>query len=324
MPPKTKRLLHSDYHAKEDIQLDLTDIKRAAMICRALSSETRLQILHVLIDSSMTISQLAEYFYLPISSMSVHVHILEEAGLVTAISNPGVRGTKKLCGISASSVTLDLFAHKKKLPSQKASVYVSMPVGSYSACEVAPPCGLVSSNLYLYPEDSPYGFYMPDHVQASLIWLTGGYLEYQFPNEVLSKARPSRLQFSFEICSEAPGYDNSWPSDVVLDLNHHTITTIHIKGDYGGRRGIYNPTWWEDSASQYGDYIIVDITHSGCYMGNQKVSSETIDSLGLADGYSFSFRLTVCERKDQGGGMNLFGKHFGDYDQDIVMKVEYE
>lgn len=324
MPPKSKRLINSDYHAKVDVKLDLMDIPHSALVCRALSSETRLQILYALIERSMTVSQLAEYFYLPISSMSGHIRILEEAGLVTAISNPGVRGTKKVCGISAASVNLDFFAHKKKAPVQKASVYVSIPVGNYSSCEVTPPCGLASSNLYLYQEDSPYGFYMPDHVHASLIWLTRGFLEYQFPNEALTRARPSRLQFSFEICSEAPGYDNNWPSDIDLELNGHLVTTLHIKGDYGGRRGIYNPSWWEDSASQYGDYIILDITRGGCYIGSQKVSSETIESLGLTEGYAFTFRLTVSERKDQGGGMNLFGKHFGDYDQDIVMKVEYE
>ena len=132
MPPKYKRLINSDYHAKVDVKLDLMDIPHSALVCRALSSETRLQILYTLIERSMTISQLAEYFYLPISSMSGHIHILEEAGLVTAISNPGVRGTKKVCGISASSVTLDFFAHKKKMPLQKASVFYPPYFHSYS------------------------------------------------------------------------------------------------------------------------------------------------------------------------------------------------
>ena len=92
MAPRQKRLIEGDYHVKEDLKLDLSDMKRTALVCRALSSETRLQILNALIERSMTVSQLAEYFYLPVSSMSVHVHILEEAGLVTSISNPGVRG----------------------------------------------------------------------------------------------------------------------------------------------------------------------------------------------------------------------------------------
>ena len=59
-------------------------------------------------------------------------------------------------------------------------------------------------------------------------------------------------------------------------------------------------------------------------MDNQKVSDETIESLGLLDNYLFSFILKVDDDTQHIGGMNLFGKHFGDYAQDIVMKVEYE
>ena len=57
---------------------------------------------------------------------------------------------------------------------------------------------------------------------------------------------------------------------------------------------------------------------------NPKISDETIESLGLLNDYFFSFILKVDSDSQHVGGMNLFGKHFGDYAQDIVMKVEYE
>lgn len=82
--------------------------------------------------------------------------------------------------------------------------------------------------------------------------------------------------------------------------------------------------WWSESNTQYGEYKKIYITHQGCYADNQKTSDETIKSLGLLDGYSFSFTLKVDQDSTNVGGMNLFGKHFGDYAQDIVMKVEYE
>ena len=53
---------------KKDIVLDLSDTEATAKICKALSSETRLEILKCLVDKSMTISELAEAFYLPMSS----------------------------------------------------------------------------------------------------------------------------------------------------------------------------------------------------------------------------------------------------------------
>ena len=44
---------------KKDIVLDLSDTEATAKICKALSSETRLEILKCLVDKSMTISELA-------------------------------------------------------------------------------------------------------------------------------------------------------------------------------------------------------------------------------------------------------------------------
>ena len=119
MPPKYKRLINSDYHAKVDVKLDLMDIPHSALVCRALSSETRLQILYTLIERSMTISQLAEYFYLPISSMSGHIHILEEAG-IQYDSTPGVSA---FCG-AASALDMEY-----TLPGISQSVIITRMAG---------------------------------------------------------------------------------------------------------------------------------------------------------------------------------------------------
>ena len=40
--------------------------------------------------------------------------------------------------------------------------------------------------------------------------------------------------------------------------------------------------------------------------------------------YHFKMVLRIDPKAEHVGGMNLFGKHFGDYSQDIVLKVEYE
>lgn len=308
---------------KEDIILDLSDMETAVKMGKALSSETRLEILKCLVDKAMTISELAEAFYLPMSSMCLHIKTLKEAGLITVIPKPGIRGSQKLCGIRASTISLDVFAHVNRI-TRKPPVFVNMPVGHYCNCEIEPPCGIASVNSYLYREDSPHGFYSPDRTDASLLWFTSGYLEYQFPNYALLQDSVAQIEFSFEICSEAPGYNNNWPSDITVELNHKKITTFLTKGDYGGRKGIYNPSWWSDSITQFGEYKKLYITHSGCYMDNAKVSDETIESLELLKGYFFSFILKVDKDSTHVGGMNLFGSHFGDYAQDIIMKVEYE
>lgn len=198
-----------------------------------------------------------------------------------------------------------------------------MPVGHYSKCSVEPPCGIALPTSYLYYEDTPYSFYSPNHTDASLLWFSRGFVEYQFSNVALHQNPPSQIEFSFEICSEAPGYNNNWPSDITLEINQIPVTTFTTKGDYGGRRGIYNPDWWSDSNSQFGEYKRVCITDDGCYIGEEKVSSHTIGSLKMMENYFFTFTLKVDDNAEHAGGMNLFGNHFGDYAQDIVMKVEY-
>ena len=323
MHPDTIKKNPPDLYTKKELKLDLRDIDRSARICRALSSEIRLKILQALIARSMTISQLAKMFYLPVSSMSQHIHILMEAELVLVVARPGVHGTKKVCAISASLVSFDLFTQKTPVV-RRTPAHVYMPIGNYVACEIEPPCGIVSQDYYLYTEDSPYGFYMPSHVSAALLWFKTGYVEYRFPNEALLVDKVSYVEFSFEICSKAPGYNNAWPSDIDLLINDTKVVTIRIKGDYGGRRGIYNPSWWGDANTQYGDYKSLRISDAGCFMDEQKVSAYTLSDLGMAQGYCFSFRLGVDPGAHHAGGMNLFGRHFGDYAQDIIMKVCYE
>ena len=123
---------------KKDIVLDLSDTEATAKICKALSSETRLEILKCLVDKSMTISELAEAFYLPMSSMCLHIKTLSEANLITVVPKPGLRGSQKLCGIKTANVTLDIFAHLNKL-TRKPPVYVNMPIGHYSDCHILLP-----------------------------------------------------------------------------------------------------------------------------------------------------------------------------------------
>ncbi len=102
------------------------------------------------------------------------------------------------------------------------------------------------------------------------------------------------------------------------------ITTFHIKGDYGGRKGIYNPSWWSESNTQYGEYKRFTSPIRAVMRTTRKHRMKRSKASGLLDGYSFSFTLKVDPDSTNVGGMNLFGKHFGDYAQDIVMKVEYE
>ncbi len=88
---------------KRDIVVDLSDTETTAKICRALSWKPILEILKCLVAKSMTISELAEAFYLPMSSMCLHIKTLKEANLITVIPKPGMRGSQKLCGVKTAN-----------------------------------------------------------------------------------------------------------------------------------------------------------------------------------------------------------------------------
>lgn len=307
---------------KEMIKLNLDNIEYSAQVCKAIASEVRLSILKLLVDHAMTISELATTLMLPLSTISMHTRILQQAHIITITAKPGLRGTKKLCGIAASDICLDIFEHvatKRLLVEQR--VYI--PIGQYVGCEVSAPCGLVSSTSFIELEDNVDSFYSTKHINAQLIWLSKGYLEYHIPNAIIRDHQLAEIEFSFEICAEAPGYNNDWPSDIGIDINGFKVATFRLKGDYGGRRGYQNPLWWGSSSTQFGEIKRLIINHKGCYINDQQVSSLKLNDLGVDRGYYLAFRIYTDESQTYIGGLNLFGKNFGDYPQDIIMKVAY-
>lgn len=308
---------------KESLYFDLADIERSSLIAKALSSPVRLEILKLLIKNSMTMSELSHDLFLPMSSICMHINILKEAKLITVTPRPGLHGSQKLCGIRADQVTFNFFSSIRDYHTKPPKL-TDIPIGSYSDCNITAPCGLATSISYIDYEDTPYGFYDPDHINASLVWFTTGFLNYHIPNKDIKDEDVVFVSISFEVCAEAPGYNNYWPSDIFLRINDNHITTFMVKGDYGGQKGANNPSWWSDSNTQYGELRELIIRSDGCFLNNQKVSSLNIDSLGLTENYYFNFSLGVDKDSSHLGGINLFGRDFGNYRQDILMKVVYK
>lgn len=307
---------------KESFSYSLSDIDDMSQMAKALSSPIRLEILKLLNGNSRTMSELSKLLYVSMSSISMHTAILKDAGLITIIPKPGMHGAQKLCGIRAGLITFEIQekSEKEKKPAPKV---LDIPIGQYIHAEIAAPCGLVKENGYIEMEDTPYSFFHPEHVQAQLIWFTTGYLQYNILNRDLQNLPVEMVKISFEVCAEAPGYNNDWPTDIFVKINDREITTFRVKGDYGGNRGINNPSWWKDSNTQYGDLELLSIGRDGTYLNGSKVSEETIQTLKLREGLYFSFTLGVDPKSEHPGGMNLFGKKFGNYTQNIRVEILY-
>ena len=310
---------------KNRINLELNQAEDSAAVFRALSSPERLKILQSLIEKAggCNISELAEEFRMPISTTALHVRILEEAGLIFIQERPGLRGSQKICAILAEDVYINIFNRQKEKIKTR-NIGCSMPLGNYFDCRVTMPCGMAGKKSFIGIEDSVQAFYNPNRTHAQILWFTSGFLEYRFPNHFVSHEKLLELNFSFEACSEAPGYNMDWPSDITIWINGSEVFSFRCAGDFGDKRGLYNPDWWPDVSTQYGELHHLDITREGCFGDGRKTSASNLEDLRVTEGEFISFKIGVKEDAEFVGGINLFGENFGNYKQNLYMIAKLE
>ena len=199
-----------------------------------------------------------------------------------------------------------------------------MPIGSYVDYKVAPTCGMVSDKGPIGEEDEPRCFYHQDRAAAQLLWFGEGYVEYRFPNHVLTTAKETRLELSMELCSEDHEYNLDFPSDITVWINGVEAGTWTCPSDFGGRRGSWNPEWWPDKNTQYGLLKTWILAENGTFLEEEKLSGTTIKDYRLNESDFISVRIGIKEDAANKGGINLFGDGFGDYAQGIRMAIYYE
>lgn len=292
-------------------------------LIKGLASAVRVSILKLLGTSGpLNVNQIAEALSLPQSTVSSNLQVLEDVGLVITRTANARKGSQKIC----ESAFTELLVAFRDLPSEKrnSEIEVSMPIGLYNQCEVLGPCGLCSADGVIGLLDVPSTFLDPDRMKAGLLWFTQGFVEYQFPNNAqVKQSSPSSVEFAMELSSEVPGTSADWPSDIYLQVNGVTIGTWTSPGDYGDKRGVYTPDWWKLSGSQYGKLKTWRINGSGSYVDGVRVSDVTLDDLEIGKHRSIRMRIGVHEDAAHPGGINIFGRGFGNYDQDIVMRLSH-
>ncbi len=300
--------------------LTLDDGEQLTLVAKALSSEVRIRMIKLLCAYRLNINELAEKLDIPASSAAMNVRVLEEAGLIGTEVQAGVRGSAKVCYKSASGIDISLSSED----SSDNSEVISMPIGNYVDYKVIPTCGVVSDKGVIGEEDEPRAFYSPERTQAQLIWLGGGYVEYRFPNHMIEDKKVKRIEISAELCSEDHEYNLDWPSDITLWVNGINAGTWECPSDFGGRRGRLNPEWWPDKNTQYGELKTWKLTNKGTYLDSQKVSNKNLKDYNLTEGGFISVRIGNDDNAVNKGGINIFGKNFGDFPQDIAMKIIYQ
>ncbi|RYH04502.1 ArsR family transcriptional regulator [Salipiger sp. IMCC34102] len=290
-------------------------------VIKGLASKVRVQIIRLLeAKGPLNVNRVAEELDLPQSTISSNLQILEKVNLVRTRTEKARKGSQKIC----ESVFSEILIGFKDAPveGEDDGMEVSMPIGLYTRCEVSAPCGLCGPDGVIGLLDVPDTFLEPDRMKAGLLWFTRGFVEYQFPNNLkLLNQKPKALEFSLELSSEVPGTSADWPSDISLAVNGIDVATWTSPGDFGDKRGVYTPDWWKLSGSQYGKLKNWRINGMGSFVDGVRVSEVTLGDLALDNHRSIRMRIGVRDDADHPGGMNIFGRGFGNYDQDIVMRL---
>ena len=296
---------------------------RIIKIGKALSSPIRLQILDIIKNAPLSLQEIADFLNIPLSSTALHIQKLEEAGLIITENQPGTRGSMRVCICCFSTFFLTMF--NADVNSIDKTVSIEMPIGNYFDCNICPTCGMADENGAIGAYDSINTFFSPLRAQAQLIWFSKGYLEYRFPNLINNLLSLEEISFSMELCSEASGFLEDWPSDITISINNKEILTYLSPGDFGARRGKLTPKVWANGSTQYGLLKFFSVKKSGSYLdGHLQNPNISLDDLNLTENPYISLKIAVKSDSRHVGGVNIFGQKFGDYPQGIIMNLSYE
>lgn len=300
--------------------IHITSLDDGLETFKALGSDTRIQILNILLENEqMSMNQLATELNISNGALTGHIKKLEECGLINISNESAGHGNQKMCSVTQDRIIVDI----KKLIDYKNVFETEIKVGQFSRHQVWPTCGIATSESVIGEFDDIRYFNHPDRFTANILWFTKGYVEYTIPNLIPSNQRITQLSISAELSSEAPGIDNNWPSDISFYINDTKIGMWTSPGDFGDVHGMFTPQWWPQNWNQYGLLKLLVINDYGTYIDGLKISDVSTLSLHLDYSSDIHLRLAVENDSEHVGGITLYGKSFGNYDQDIRVAINY-
>ena len=295
-------------------------IDEAVEVFRALALESRIEILQLLAGGDKNINELGAALGISQPTVTKHIQQLEQAGLVRSDYMAGTQGMQKRCHLRRDRLIISIPAHES---TEDRIEEVSMPIGLYTLASPGGTCGLANRTKFIGFLDKPQSFFDPGRATAEILWMATGFVEYTFPNDLPSSMVVDRLELSMEICSEAPDYNPDWPSDITLWVNDVEVGTWTCPGDFGGRRGVLNPDWWVEHMTQFGLLKFWSVDDQGSFVDGTKVSDVTLANLMIVPQQPISVRIGVKADAEHQGGFNLFGRGFGNYAQDLVLRLAF-
>jgi len=306
-------------------------------VVKALSSDIRLKILHLLSEDDMNVQAIAKQLNLSKTAILAHVNLLEEAGFIKSKYLPGSVGNQRICRKIYNRLIFNFDPVQTDLDN---STYyqTEIPVGNFFDFDVWAPCGLATHYNIIDKWDDPRSFCSAERTKAMFVWTAFGYFEYKIPIDALFLGKKiSAIKIELEISSHQMVKDhkalNIPPyttkecitdglSDVTFFINNVDIGLKEISAGLDQSQATYTPTWWR-STPVHGEKIKITINNEGCFINSKKTSDLSYDEL-VKDSNFIKFRVQVKEEAKNQSGIMIFGKEFGKYYNDIVIKSYIE
>ena len=295
------------------------DFEKIIRLGKALGNKDCLKIFQIISEQPLSMSEISKLTDLPISSVSNHIDTLNAADLIHVYYQPSLKGHVKICNNKTTRVILG-FLEKSSKEITKKTTY-EMGVGMFTDCMVTAPCGMANLTEN-FVQDNPNKFFTPKKSEAELLWFSSGFVTYKFPNEIKNTETVKSLNLSLELCSETMYYRDKYPSDITFFVNDIELFTWTSPGDFGGRRGKYTPKSWPLTSTQFGLLKSFKIDSKGVTLDNILVNPNVnINDLNIQNNNVITLTIKIKEDAIHKGGINIFGKNFGDYNQSIILTV---
>ncbi len=289
------------------------------VVYEALASEVRIKIIQLLSKNKMNIKELAAELGISSPIVIKHIKKLEDAGIIKTEKVPGKSGLQKLSILKVDHIEINF---PKKIFHSFDSYETSVPVGHYTDFDLKPTCGLASDKDFIGPVDDPKYFMDPKRMDAEILWFTQGFVQYSVANFLKKEEKLQQFEISMELSSEFPFSNDVWPSDLTFTLNGVELGIWTSPGDFADTRGKLTPEWWPHNLNQYGLLKTIRITGHGTYVDGDPMSDVSIADLDTSCD-RWTLRIEVKEDAKNVGGATIFGKKFGNHNQDILFKMYY-
>lgn len=295
------------------MQLEISE--ESLPVYEALASSVRIKIIQLLAKQKMNIKEIAAELGLSSAIITMHIKKLEEANIIKTEKV----GQQKISSLRVDKIDIHF---PEKIFNAFDTLETTIPVGHYTSYSVEPTCGLATATHFIGKVDEPKYFMDPSRMEAQILWFTKGFVEYQTPNFLTADEKLEMIELSMEISSEFPFSNDNWPSDITFSLNGIELGTWTSPGDFADIRGKYTPDWYPDNLNQYSLLKTIRIMNHGTYMEGEPLSDVKLSDIKENEDI-WKLRVEVKEDAKNSGGCTLFGQHFGNYDQDIKVKIYY-